>query len=139
MTSRKNQQGFSVIMAVFVIVVLGALAAAMIKFLSAGAETVAREIISARALMAAESGAQAKLNEIFPPGQATAVGACDPVNPSIYNLNALEGCSNPRAVVACTPIYVDPVNYFTITSTGNCGPLNDRAARVVEVQAKDGF
>ncbi|MCP3908395.1 MAG: hypothetical protein GY712_10320 [Oceanicoccus sp.] len=135
--SRKKQQGFSVVMAVFIIVVLGMLAAAMIKFLSAGAESVAREIISARALMAAESGAQRKLNEIFPPGGATDTSRCVADTP--YTFGGIEGCSNTSVSVACQFAVVDSVNYFTVNSTGRCGPLSEQAVRIVEVQAKDGF
>jgi MSHA biogenesis protein MshP len=135
-SSRNNQQGFSVVMAVFIIVVLGMLAAAMIKFLAAGSESVAREIISARALMAADSGAQRTLNAIFPPGGVTDTSACGLNN---YTFNGLEGCSNVAVAVTCNFVTVDAVNYFTIRSEGRCGPLSDQAVRVVEVQAKDGF
>ena len=104
---------------------------------SAGAESVAREIISARALMAAESGAQRKLNEIFPPGGATDTSRCVADTP--YTFGGIEGCSNTSVSVACQFAVVDSVNYFTVNSTGRCGPLSEQAVRIVEVQAKDGF
>lgn len=136
--THKKHQGFSVIMAVFIIVVLSMLAAAMLKITSAGSESVAREIISARALMAAESGAQWKLNKIFPPGGVTDRDEC--LNPTPYpSFGGLEGCSNVSVEVTCTVVTVPPVNYFTITSQGSCGPIGDAAVRVVEVQARDGL
>ncbi|ARN73583.1 pilus assembly FimT family protein [Oceanicoccus sagamiensis] len=141
-TTPKKQQGFSVIMAIFIIVVLGALAAAMLSFLAAGSESVAREIVSARALMAAESGAQRKLNEVFPPAGGTVLaGVCvdGPADNWDFGSNGLEGCSNTLASVTCRSVNVRGVNYIYIRSVGQCGPLADQAVRIVEVQARDGF
>ena len=135
-TQQRNSRGFSIIMALFILVVLGALSAAMISIMAAGADSVAREVLSARALMAAESGAQRNLNEIFTPGAAVNVAACQPT--SVYGgFAGLAGCSNTSVIVKCSYITVDSVDYFTLISEGRCGPLADQAVRVIEVQAKD--
>ncbi|WP_101758886.1 hypothetical protein [Oceanicoccus sp. KOV_DT_Chl] len=142
----RKQQGFSVIMAVFIIVVLSMLAAVMLNILSVGTESVAREIISSRALMAAESGTQRKLNEIFPPpstvaNTASCANSANTVQNWLYNaaqgnaFNGLTGCF--EVSVDCSYVLVNGTHYFTIISTGSCGPVGDPAVRVVEVQAKD--
>jgi len=139
----KKQQGFSLVMAVFILVVLALLAAAMMNIFSAGADSVAREVLSSRALMAADSGVQRKLHEIFPPGGVSNTGACVSGSGTTYNdFGGLQGCSNALVVVTCDfvpVVIVDTINYFTINSQGRCGPTAAPAVRVVEVQARDGF
>jgi MSHA biogenesis protein MshP len=134
----KSEQGFSIIMAVFILVVLGLLAAAMLSIMSAGADSVAREVLSSRALMAAKSGAERKLNEIFPPGAAANPSACQTSPATTYaDFTGLVGCSNVSVVVDCTFVTVNAVSYFTVTSEGRCGPTSEPAVRIVELQAKD--
>jgi MSHA biogenesis protein MshP len=132
---RTAQQGVSLILAIFIIVGLSLLGAAMMNLSKTGADTVAREVISTRALLAAESGAQRLLNEIFPPGSSTANTApC--FAPPLYTWEGLTGCENVKVDLDCQSISVDGVNYFTVTSTGHCGPVDDQAVRVVEIKAK---
>ena len=75
MIASGKQQGFSIVFAIFVLVVLSLLATAMFNIMAAGSDTVARQVLSARALFAAESGAQRQLNAIFPPGASASVTA----------------------------------------------------------------
>ena len=137
---KRSQQGLSLVLAIFILVVLSLLGAALINILNVGTESVAREVISTRALFAAESGAQRQLNAIFPPGAATSTGQCaasaGAVRTNSFTLSGLVGC-NSSVAVQCSYITIDGVNYFTIVSTGNCGPPNEPSVRVVEVQAKD--
>lgn len=135
----KLQQGLSLVMAVFVLVVLSLLGAAMINIIAGGTESVAREVISTRTLFAAESGAQRTLGEIFPPGAAAIPGNCvvgPVINPASY-LAGIVGCSNLTVTISCIRREVSAVNYYTISSTASCGPVNEKAVRTVEVQAKD--
>lgn len=135
---KRTSQGFSIVMAMFILVVLALLAAAMLSIVGAGSDSVAREVLSARALMAAESGAQRKLNEIFPPGAAVNPASCQSAPGTNYtDFSGLVGCSNFSVVVECSSVNVNAVNYFTLTSVGRCGPTSDQAVRIVEVQAKD--
>lgn len=138
MSLNKKPQGFSIVMAMFILVVLSLLGAAMLSIAGSGNESVARAVLSARALMAAESGAQRKLNEIFPPGGAVNPAACQSSPGTDYvNFTGLVGCSNFSVVVECDSITVNAVHYFTLTSVGSCGPTSEPAVRIIEVQAKD--
>ncbi|MFT7131072.1 MAG: MSHA biogenesis protein MshP [Gammaproteobacteria bacterium] len=128
---RKQQGGMSMVLAIFVLVVMSLLGAAMVNILRSGSDSVAREVVSLRALMAAESGAQRLLNEIFPPGGATLTGSCGDKN---YAMNGLFACNTVD--VSCQVLTIDSVDYFTISSTGRCGPLGDESVRVIQVQAK---
>jgi MSHA biogenesis protein MshP len=134
---RKKQQGLSLVLAIFVLVVLSLLAGALFNIMSVGTDSVAREVLSARALMAANSGAEINLNELFPPGSATAASNClgTASAPRTVSINGLLGCADTELV--CTATVVDGVNYFTISSTGYCGPASEPAVRTVQVQARD--
>lgn len=137
MMMRKNQQGLSLVLAIFVLVVLSMLAGSLFNILSIGSDSVAREVLSARALMAANSGAEINLNEIFPPGSVTVSANCSgtTATPRTISMDGLLGCADTELV--CTASLIDGVNYFTITSTGYCGPASEPAVRVVQVQARD--
>ena len=63
---KKNARGSALIMAVFVIVVMTVLGAALMRILSASAESVAYEVLGTRALAAAQTGAQWQLQQVFP-------------------------------------------------------------------------
>ncbi|MEE8057807.1 MAG: hypothetical protein V3T17_08235 [Pseudomonadales bacterium] len=137
----RKQQGLSLILAIFVLVVLSMLGAAMMNILASGSDSVAREVLATRALLAAESGAQQMLNTIFPPGGTIDPNDCDSIpgdgSPEVhpFPLAGLFGCSG--AEVTCAYTTIGAAHYYTIISTGSCGPANDLAVRVIEVQAKD--
>jgi len=132
-----RQQGASIIVAIFVLVVLSMLAAAMFNLLSAGADSVAREVISTRALFAAESGAQRRLNEVFV-GGASCNSCAGGGTLSSYGGGGdwYDSCS--AAVSCCTHNPGNGITYYTLSSTGRCGPVGDKAVRTVELQARDG-
>lgn len=123
-----RQRGASLVLATFVLVVLGLLATVMINLLTAGTDSVAREVLSTRALLAAESGVQAKLNEIFIGG-----GGCGSTG---FTIAGLPGCTS--TITSCNVVTVNSINYYTIVSEGRCGPTGEPAVRQIEVQAKDG-
>ena len=135
MSNKKSQQGISLIIVVFILVALSILAAAMVQVLTASSASVAREGLSARAFMAAESGAQRMLNDI----STTDKNACAAVNntayPFSFTFSALEGCGAVEGECIFREIAGDI--YYTITSEGVCGPAIEQAFRSIEVQAKN--
>lgn len=131
MRAGHRQRGLSLILVVFIIVALSVLATALVQILSASYDSVAREVLSARALMAAESGAQRMLNAIHE-GDET-----DCINTS-YNFPALSGCG--EVTLTCTWVQLPAgtgVFYYNLESTGVCGPAAEQASRTIEVQAKN--
>jgi len=130
----RSQRGSSIAMAIFVLVVVGMLGAAMVNILNKGQENVAREVISMRALMAAESGAERGLLQALSGGDCNGVGVV--VAPSLtwgaMGGEGLQGCS---AEVSCAVFLLNGVNYYTIKSEGECGPTSDRAHRIIQLQA----
>lgn len=132
-----KQRGLSLVIAIFILVVLSLLGAAMINILSIGTESVAREVLSTRALFAAESGAERKLNEIFNPGGSVEPGECTNETYAQADLGGIQGCADLSVVISCVLVPVNGINYFTITSEASCGATGSAAVRRVQVQASD--
>ena len=87
-----------------------------------------------RALLAAQSGADRKLHDIFQP----IPGSCDGTGEDLsFTPFANLGCADVR--VTCTAIQSPAGSgnfFYTITSVGRCGPAGDQAVRTVQVQAR---
>ena len=143
---RSSQLGFSIPAAIFILVLVSLLGTAMINILNQGQQSIAREVISIRALMAAESGVERALHIVLEDNPASCTGNLS--NPPT-SFNALLSDWNPTVAglagctvnVTCAVVTVDSdddgntENYFTLRSSGACGPASDRAFRSVQVQA----
>ena len=133
------QAGFSLPVAIFVLVVLSLLGAAMTRMLATGAQSVGFEVLSTRAFYAAESGAQWGMNTIFPP-RGSAATTCFARQDLSFSGQGLTGCS---AQVTCAgPVVVANAGgatstQFRISSRGTCGSGRDTATRVIEVGAQN--
>ncbi|MBT8139230.1 MAG: hypothetical protein KJP25_05660 [Gammaproteobacteria bacterium] len=144
----RSQRGFSIPAAIFVLVIVAILGGAMVSVLNQGQLSVAREAISIRALMAAESGAERGLQTVLEVNPAACTG--DMSNPPTSFAALISGWNPaPAALAGCTVnvscgvVAVDAnndgssENYFTLRSSAACGPVNDQAFRIVQVQATD--
>lgn len=131
LNSKQQQSGSALMMAIFVLVVVGLLGASMVSLLKNADESVAREVISTRALLAAESGAQRKIQQLFPTSGAA---DCSAIN----NLSLTgSGFGNCFVDVVCASVSPEGTDtYYTVISTGRCETASDTAVRVVEVQAR---
>lgn len=118
-------------MAIFVLVVVGLLGAGMVSLLKNADESVAREVISTRALLAAESGAQRKMQQLFP---ASGGPDCSAITNSPLTGQGFGKCFVDVVCAAVSPEGTD--TYYTVTSTGRCETATDTAVRVIEVQAR---
>ncbi|MFM5567700.1 MSHA biogenesis protein MshP [Aeromonas veronii] len=136
--------------ALFVIVVMALLAAAMGRFLVDSGEKNTVEVRSVRALLAAQSGLEVALYRLFPKrtlAQPTPPAVC-PVT-STLNFASNPGLSNCSAVVRCVMV---PVTYngsvttgYRLESVGTCGSSDLNSAnpdfavsRTLMVEAYDG-
>lgn len=129
-TPPTKQAGIGLMGAVFFMVVVGLLSAAITSSVTNGADAFALEIISQRAFFAAETGAQLGVQSAYPP-QGT--GSCGNNN---WDLNVIDlpQCS---ATVSCRSSVVGGVAYHTIESTGRCSDGgNIVAERVILVRAQ---
>ena len=126
----KTQQGVSLILVLFLLVVVSLLAAAMAQLNRGGSTSVGLEIQSTRALFAAESGAQIAAMRIFPINGSSAGGNCGNFNQPFNNA----GLNNCSAAVTCSgPVTVNNIYVYKVESIGTCGAAgsNDYARRKI--------
>jgi MSHA biogenesis protein MshP len=130
---RSKVLGSALILALFIIIVLTFLGTALVRVLSTSSESIAQEVIGTRALMAANSGMQAHLQKLFP---LSGVDSC-PVNKT-YNLpetgTDIPGLYHCVAKASCSLYFthaVTGINYYRLTSTGECG------SGVIDADAKN--
>lgn len=133
-----RQSGFGLPVAIFVVVVLALVIAAMSQLQQSSSEGSSLQLQSQRAFYAAESGLQLSLNLLLPPDGST--GKNCSISPfyardfsSLSSSYGLRGCS---VRVECQSLAVSSELYFTLTSTGSCGSGTDHARRTTEVRVK---
>ncbi|MCO7226302.1 hypothetical protein [Pleionea sp. CnH1-48] len=126
-----QQQGFSMLTVLFILVLLGVLAVAMVRLNQSSNVSVAQEVLSIRAFFAAESGAQSAASEIFP---ISGAGSCS--NRTInFTTAGLTGC---RAQLTCSSFTVDSEVYYRITSVGSCAIGTEyEASRTLQTLLKE--
>ncbi|MBA6297627.1 pilus assembly PilX N-terminal domain-containing protein [Colwellia sp. MB02u-9] len=132
-----NQQaGSALVIAIFVIIVLSVLGAALVKMLESSQESVAYEVLGTRAYTAAQSGLQWQLAEVFPlNGPAIACKADINNSPLIFD-NTL-GLAQCKVSVSCDDFVHagTGIRYYTITATGTCDINNEETSRKIAVEA----
>ena len=153
---RHPQEGSAVMVALFVIVIVGLLAAALSRLLLDASEKVTVEVLGVRALMAAQSGVEQGLYQLYPNGswQASTADAngktgCDKVSSNLsFTTDGLRGCS---AAIVCTTLSVTSgaVTSYRLVSSGRCDGGGTLAAsgdnnpdftvsRTIQAEAFDG-
>jgi MSHA biogenesis protein MshP len=129
----KYERGSALIVAVFIIVIMTLLGTALVRMTNSSAETIAYEVLGARAYNAAQSGLQKKLVDIFP--LEPAIGVCS--GPELYDFSTIKGLESCKAInVDCIDSEISGVNYYTITSTGRCEVGGVLTTRKIEVKAR---
>jgi MSHA biogenesis protein MshP len=153
---KKSARGSALILALFIIIVLTFLGVALMRVLSTSSESIAQEVIGTRALMAANSGMQAHLQQLFPLNTTSSLASC----PADQDYNLLEsgtdipGLYHCKAITSCDEYFTDPgpdplittddIKYFRLTSIGECGTGNIKVAgsnavissRTIQVEAR---
>jgi MSHA biogenesis protein MshP len=126
-----TQRGFSLPVAIFIIVIMALIGAAMVSIMQTSQQSVSTAVLSTRAFFAAESGAQQALGNLFPLNGSAP--SCLAPYPTInYSTSGLAGCT---AVVTCSGNIIGSKTYYTLNSTGTCDISGSRAVRQLEVRA----
>lgn len=125
----KNMAGFSLPVAIFIVVILSMIAVAMSRLSETGSQSYIAALLSNRAFYAAESGMQLSVVEVL----NTPVCSCSGVsNIAFTNVKGLSGCT---ATITCNDtLVVNGDTYCTVTSQGACDGSNSQ--RTVEVRVK---
>ncbi|MBI4937718.1 MAG: hypothetical protein HY846_05805 [Nitrosomonadales bacterium] len=122
---QKLQRGFSLVTAIFLLVVLAGLGAAMMTFFTAQQQSSALDVLGARAYQAARAGIEWGAYQAVQSASGVFATACQP-GPASQVLPALAGtladfsvsvsCSATSAVEAAATLWV-----YSITSTATRG------------------
>lgn len=130
----RRQDGSTLVVAIFVIVVLGLLVSALSQLVRTSAGSTVVEVQGNRAFMAAQSGIQVAMIELFPLNSSTA--DCSEVNIATvaYSSGGLAQC---RSKVSCNAFnYSGGDTHYRLESTGTCEAGNTKTSRTVAVEAR---
>lgn len=127
----KNQAGFGLPSAIFIIVIMALIVAAMNQLNEINAAAFGREWLSMKAFYAAESGAQ--LAATYALNSTQIMPTCDNNFISALNLTA-NGLASCEVNVVCSVQTVTSQTYYTFTSTGSCGSGIDQASRIIQIR-----
>ena len=131
--NKKQQRGSALVIAVFVIVVMLALTVGLSRLLISGSETVVYEVQGTRTLMAAQSGLELALTELFPLAAPTAT--CASVSGSYsFSGSALQGCSATVSCSGFTPAGADSL--YKLVSTADCAAAGFLTRRTLPIEVR---
>ena len=130
---KKHQQGLGLVTAIFVITVMALISVGISTLVVTSQQSFGYEVQSARAFLAAESGAQLTVSTVLPPsGAGSCIASATPSLPA----EGLQGCQVETSCNALGPI--DGITYYDIQSTGSCGTGVDLAIRKLTLRIQDG-
>jgi hypothetical protein len=145
MISFKSQQGSMLVIAIFIIVVLGILLSALASILSSSQQSVNYEVLGVRAQAAANAGLDAGLYRILRQSSSCNVMASGSTMPTTMLSVALDvsstGLSQCTVAVFCgqrPAVSGSTAIYFILNSTGTCIAGNNKltATRVIKSEVK---
>lgn len=142
--NRKQQQGSALMVAIFIIVVMSIIGAALVRVLNDSASAGVTEVYGARAYHAAQSGIEVFLTELFPHDSAPA--SCPSRSGHIkdaavhrtytFTTPALANCTTS---IRCDQADMTPYTgrHFRLFSTGQCTAAGQTFSRQLLVEARD--
>ena len=142
MRHRKSfQQGSVLVVAVFVIVVMGFLATSLVQVQWSNHDTLTRKQLGTQAWLLAHSANEWALTQVYPLTVSPAVSTS--VSTVCSNLNSNQVSSGMSTIctvdeLTCSQIGVlDGVGFFKIESTAICGSGINQVQRIQEVWVKE--
>jgi len=140
--SMKNQQGFLMPVAIFILVVMAGFAAALNRMTAQTAIMVPQEMLSTAAFYAAETGAQRALNQMFYSTAATvarvdADAACAALATPLTFPATATGLVSCSVAITCA-LSNDAGNttsFYSISSAASCGSGDVTAQRTIDVSS----
>lgn len=128
-----RQQGFLIPLALFILVGMAALAAAIARMSTQSNNQSYQKLISAQTFYAADSGAQVAMNSVLFPSATRSSGdtACTgmvAVSTTIQGCEVVQSCALANDASGTTSIY-------TIESTATCGSGDMTVVRTVRASA----
>lgn len=133
-SSTHRQRGSALVVAIFVIVVLGLLVSVLSQLLRTSSDSTVVEVYGNRAFMAAQSGLQVAMSELFPLNNN--IADCSEVNSTTVNYSG-GGLSQCRSDVVCDSFnYSGGDTHYRLESTGTCEAGNTITTRKVAIETR---
>lgn len=131
MSPSAKQRGNMLIVALFILLVLGALGTGLVSMLRSENRTSAYEVFAVRATEAARTGADAMFAQLFPVNGATqrCVDVGSPQNLNVSTVVGLQGC---QVTTSCRDRVVNLETHYLITASASCGGGSGPAQFIVE-------
>ena len=134
-----RQRGNTLVIAVFVIVVLGGLVAALASLLRTSSESVVVEVLGARSYLAAQSGLEQAMMTVYPLNNGPDT-SCS-VNGTEYTFagnQSLELCSSTISCDSATVTDDSNTTYthMVLTSNAVCEAGAQRASRQLQIETR---
>ncbi|MGY5452044.1 MSHA biogenesis protein MshP [Agarivorans sp. MS3-6] len=132
-----KQRGSALVIAIFVIVVMALISAGLTVMFQDTSRNAAWDVLGSRANLAANSGLEQALSELFPLNAAAdAKGLCSNVS-GASTLNG-DGFANCRVSVTCNSNDISQLDarFFELEATGSCGSGEVIVQRIQRVQAR---
>lgn len=145
MPSIKSQQGSMLVIAIFIIVVLGLLLSALASILNSSQQSVSYEVLGVRAQAAANAGMEAGLYRVLRNSLSCNRITDDTIMPTTVLTLMLDtnstGLSQCSVVVLCgqrPAVSGSSATYFILNSTGTCIAGNNQltASRVIKSEVQ---
>ncbi|MGV2840827.1 MSHA biogenesis protein MshP [Vibrio cyclitrophicus] len=138
---KSSQQGSVLVVAVFVIVVMGFLATSLVQVQWSNHDTLTRKQLGTQAWLLAHSANEWALTQVYPLTVSPAVSTS--VSAACGNLNSNQVSSGMSTIctvdeLTCSQIgTLDGVGFFKIESTVICGSGVNQVQRIQEVWVKE--
>lgn len=130
-----KQNGASLLLALFIIIVISLLSTIIAKVVSTTSETVSFEVYGARAYATAVTGNEWALQQLYPIQGAGSCAAITTANAP--NLNRPEINVNCFIQdIFCLEFEHDDVDYYTIKTTGMCQVGDVTTSRTLQIQSR---
>lgn len=135
--SHVKQQGSMLVIAVFILVVMGLLVLRLSRLLSGSSEAVAIEVLGTRAFFAAQSGMEIGLQQLFPLG---ASADCSAVTTELSfssdspDMNGLIGCSVSLSCTSSTSSENPAVTHYLLETAGQCNSGDTQTSRTLKME-----
>lgn len=144
MFRNKKQSGSVLIIAVFVIVVMGMLGLTLTRLEWSTQDTLTREVLGTQAWLLANSGNEWGLTHLYPldgsSGVSSINSACSTLNTAASaaasTLVAATDNRCSKLTISCTALGQDDLVYFKVTSGAVCGTGQNIVQREQEVWAR---
>lgn len=135
----RYQSGSALVVAIFVIVVLGLLVATLSRLTVSSSDSVVVEVLGSRAHNAAQTGLNIAMMEIFPLQESSfdAVSDCDDItlpNPVVFSATTDPGLAQCEVTLTCTDTEFRNQKYFQLTADGQCEAGESKASRTLTVE-----